>query len=369
MKLTLIGHSDLGGHGDGSQIDVCNDQAAVAHMGSGRAGTTLLDISQPHRPAVVGHRENPVGTHSHKVSFLGNGDLLVVNQERNDLYEPDPPSWAGGLAVVDATSPDLEELARLDVAGKGVHRMTVTQDGTVLMSASSAELAHQHLAVGRIDDGPTITLQARWWLDGMGPGEEKAWPDDERWVMHHANILDDLAYCSWWDGGFVVIDISDRSRPRPASIQRGPVPESMCTHSVLPLPAAGLCVIVDEQTERRGEIQRRAYLCAMEGSVPGELVAVLPEPPRPTPAYGRFGPHNIHEMPAGSFQSDRLLFVTYFSGGLVVYDVSDPLSPQIAARFHPGDSRFQANDVFVTEAGLVLVTDRFSDGLYLLQIE
>src|SRR5207247_6850204 len=78
--LELVGHTDLGGKGDGMQIMRNGDVLYVGHMGDFGIGTSVIDISDVTRPRVVRQLAVPSGTHSHKVQ-LANG-LLVVNYEQ-----------------------------------------------------------------------------------------------------------------------------------------------------------------------------------------------------------------------------------------------------------------------------------------------
>jgi hypothetical protein len=41
----------------------------------------------------------------------------------------------------------------------------------------------------------------------------------------------------------------------------------------------------------------------------------------------RFGPHNVHENRPGSFQSENLIFVTYYNAGLRVFDIRNQYRP------------------------------------------
>jgi hypothetical protein len=68
--------------------------------------------------------------------------------------------------------------------------------------------------------------------------------------------------------------------------------------------------------------------------------------------------------------SERFVFVTYFSGGLVVYDLDDRTAPRIIGHWQPetppGQAAPQTNDVFVDADGYVWLTDRLTGGLYVL---
>jgi len=69
----------------------------------------------------------------------------------------------------------------------------------------------------------------------------------------------------------------------------------------------------------------------------------------------------------------RIVFATYFSAGVRVYDLADPGHPAEVAHWipepPPGQPVPQTNDLFVDSNGLVRVTDRITGGLYLLEPE
>ncbi len=85
----------------------------------------------------------------------------------------------------------------------------------------------------------------------------------------------------------------------------------------------------------------------------------------------RFGPHNLHENRAGTYQSDRIVYATYFNAGLRVYDTADPLHVEESACYVPaapdGQPAIQLNDLLVSEDRLIFVTDRLRGGLYVLR--
>jgi len=85
----------------------------------------------------------------------------------------------------------------------------------------------------------------------------------------------------------------------------------------------------------------------------------------------RFGAHNLHENRPGSYVSDSLIFATYFSAGLRVYDVDDARNPREVAHWvgvpAAGKPAVAANDLFVGSDGLVYVTDRVGGGLAILR--
>src|SRR5438876_5977590 len=78
--LELVGHSDLGGKGDGMQIMRSGDVLYVGHMGDFGVGTSVVDIGDPSRPRVIRQIGVPKGTHSHKVQLAA--DMLLANHEQ-----------------------------------------------------------------------------------------------------------------------------------------------------------------------------------------------------------------------------------------------------------------------------------------------
>jgi len=86
---------------------------------------------------------------------------------------------------------------------------------------------------------------------------------------------------------------------------------------------------------------------------------------------GRFGPHNTNQeihLPDVE-QPGNLIYVTYFNGGLQVYDIKDPRQPFISGYFIPPQPPHnvgpypkalvtQAEDVLVDTRGYVYVNDK-----------
>src|SRR5262249_40427107 len=71
----------------------------------------------------------------------------------------------------------------------------------------------------------------------------------------------------------------------------------------------------------------------------------------------RFGAHQVHEK-----MTDSLVYCAWFSAGLRIVDVSDPMLPREVGSFIPepvhGLPAPQSNDVFVDQRGLIHLADR-----------
>ena len=131
-------------------------------------------------------------------------------------------------------------------------------------------------------------------------------------------------------------------------------------------------VVTDEQVVDGEAEPRLVRVVDVADPAAPRVVGVCPEPERLHREL-RYGPHNLHEHRAGSFRSERFVYVTYFSAGLVVYDLADPTAPRIAAHWQPETPPAQAapqtNDLFVDAEGLIWLTDRVDGGLYVLEAD
>ena len=363
----------MNGAGDGGQVLVREGLAYVGHMGRGRIGTSIIDVTDPERPQVVSQLLTPPGTHSHKVQLVD--ELMLVNYERN-RFEPDARSWRGGLRIYDVTDPrNPREVGWFEVAGKGVHRMTCWETPYVYMSASADGFREQFLMIVDISTPTRPQEVGRWWLQGMREGEREhsGWSDQRKYTHHHPIIRDNRAFCSWWDAGLVILDITNAAEPRLVHHLQIDAAESGQTHTALPIPGREILVLVDEAISSDDPVtctRQIRIIDISDESLPRE-VSRFPVPEGPYREIGgTFGPHNLHEMRPGSFVSSEVIHATYNNAGLRVYSISDPLAPRELASFVPeklGGQPALINDVFVETNGRIYITEKSVGGLYILE--
>lgn len=376
--MRLVGHCDLDGHGDGMHINLCGGYAFFAHMGNG--GTSIIDVRDPTDPRVVRHMPAPPNTHSHKVQIVD--DIMLVNRERlpdafgGSAVRP----WAAGLSVYDVSDPrDPREIAYWACGGRGVHRMTYWSQPYVYVAGRATDVHKKFLMVLDLND-PTHPVEVgRWWYEGMhrGEWERRSWGDDRTMQLHHVVPRDDRLYGGMCDGGVVVLNISDPTAPRLVSrldldAVDGP---SRSTHSAHPLPDRDLLVVTDECTiDDLDELEFHARLVDISDEGRPAVICRLPAPEGDFSKHGgRFGPHNVHEMRPGSWQSSRIVHMTWFNAGIRVYDVADARHPREIAYYVPkapaGRPAIQLNDLIVDDDGLIYVSDRYAGGLYILELD
>jgi hypothetical protein len=331
-------------------------------------GTTILDVGDPARPALVTQWRAPDRTHTHKVQVAAG--LLLVNHEKFPYRAVTSGPFSAGLAVYrleDPLRPD--QIGFWPSGGRGVHRVVWTGGRYAHASAIPDHFRDRIWVVLDMADPARPAEAARWWWPGQRDDERPGWPGGQRYAAHHALIAGGRAYLGYDDAGMVVLDVTDMAQPR----RRGHLQweGGGSTHTCLPLPGRGLVVATDEQVHDGPLAPARAIrVIDISGASP-RVIAMCPHPAGFDHLPGRFGAHNLHENQAGSYRSERVVFATYFSAGVRVYDLADPDHPVEVAHWIPrpatGQPVAQVNDLFVDAAGLVWVTDRIGGGLYVLE--
>jgi len=344
----------------------------VGHNGTSGAGTSILDVSAPDRPRLVDQWDSPANTHTHKVQVADG--LLLVNHERFP-YRPKGPigPHSAGLAVYSLDDPFApRQIGFWESGGKGVHRIVWEGGRYAYMSGTPEGFTDRIWMTVDMADPTDPQLAARWWWPGQwdGGGEVPDWASGHRVAAHHALTEGDHAYLGYDDANLVVLDVSDVVNPREVARLDWP---GGATHTCMPLLGRGLLVVSDEQQHDgpHGE-SRRIHLIDVADPTRPTYLRTVPEPDQSFDELPqRFGPHNFHENRAGSYRSNRIVFATYFSAGLRVYDLTDPHDPREIAHWvstaPPGSKVPQANDLFVDADGIIWVTDRGTGGVVALQ--
>jgi hypothetical protein len=370
--LELVGHSDLDGRGDGMQVMRSGDVLYVGHMGDFGVGTSVLDIADPSRPRVLRQIPVPKGTHSHKVQ-LADG-LLLANHEQYPYRVGVAEST--GLLVYDIKDPrEPRRIGFLPIDGPGVHRIWFTGGRYAYASARETGYRNRILIVVDLADPRRPRLASRWWWPGQRDTDGESLSGDSDVGAHHVIVHGDRAYGGYFDAGAVVYSVKrDGALDLISSLswadRSGGHPH---THTALPLGDRKLLVVTDEAIEPDCEGARKdIHLVDVSDETQPREVSRFPVPVGDYCSRGlRFGPHNLHENRPGTFQSDRIVFATYFNAGLRVYDTSDAARPTEIASYVPeppaGQLAIQFNDVLVGADGLIFVTDRVRGGLYILR--
>ena len=390
----LVSHHDLNGRGDGMQLLKVGDFVYVAHLGASDMALSILDCSDPENPRLVRQLEHPPNTHRHKVQIVG--DVLIQNSERPsrsvletaERFAGRPSGDADpvtGLQIFDLSDPtDPRPVGFHPVPGTGVHRIWYSEPPYAHIAARLPDVSERAYQIVDLSDPANPTMAGAWWIPGTHPQDSEVWSplaDREHFAVHGIIPNGDRAYVSCTDAGLVIVDISDVAAPKFVSRIDWSPPYGGYVHTALPLPGRGLVIATDESVRptREEDGDKRVWVVDVREERQPVTVATfpIPRPPKGAPWDSfderplRFGPHNVHENRPGSYQSEELIFVTYFNAGLRVVDISDAHRPEEVAYFVPpspaGQEAPQTNDLFVDVDGLVYLTDRLTGGMYVVE--
>ena len=385
-NMRLLGYSDLGGHIDTVQVMVQRGHAYIGNIFTG--GFSVADVSDPRAPKPVAFVAAPPNTMC--LHLQAHEDLLLVVHGRDGfsptsaMYDPKQTAgrnWSAGMAVYDISRPaEPRQIGFLPVAGIGLHRIWYVGGRYAYASAALDGFNGHIMIVVDLADPAKPRLAGKFWLPGMAAGETHHWPKpDGNYSLHHPIVDGDTAYCSWRDGGLVVVDIADPSAPKLVTHKWWAPPFGGGTHNALPLPDRNLLIVVDEpQADNQEDGVKLVWVFDNRERSNPISIATMPNPSdRDYVAVGgRFGPHNVHENRPGSFVSSETIFATYSNAGVRAFDIRDPYRPvEVGALVPPAPKRFydprpnrphvlQSNDVFVDRNG-VFYTTGFSDGLFI----
>jgi hypothetical protein len=350
----------------GGQIVVDNGIAYVGHMSS-PLGTTIVDVRDPKNPTRLAELHIPEGTHSHKVR-VSNG-LMVVNHEA--AGEP-PEGWRGGFGVHDVSNPAKpREIGRWETSGKGMHRYDF--DGRYLYGSPTYDgYLGNVMGIFDLKDPARPEEVGRWWMPGQwtAGGETPTWKGTAH-RCHHPLRFGNRLYTSFWQGGFVILDIEDMAKPKLISGLDWSPPFPCPTHSAVPVPF---------------EINGRKILIVADEDV----FHLFPGPPafiwivditcedRPVP-FATFQIDALDGTPqpkaTGCHQPIEKITGTefpaaWFAHGMRLIDIGLPRAPREVGYFvpdpAPGATRPSSNDVFVDNRGLIYLLDRVR-GFHILE--
>jgi hypothetical protein len=329
------------------------------------------------------------------ILLLANGANIVAMQDydslrgyfENNLIDSvtNLKKFRSGLSIHDISKPDeMREIAFLEMPGFGINRLSWMGGRYAYISAHFDGFTDTILAIVDLQDITRPEIVSKWWLPGMNraAGEEPIGGEGRRIALHHMIAAGDRGYSAWRDGGFTIHDISDKTNPRLISHINWSPPFPGGTHTPMPLPGRDLVVVADEaNAENCAKGTFHTFILdvrAEENPVP---ISTLPTPKeRDFCSLGTFGPHNLHENRAGSFQSEETIFATYNNAGVRVFDIRDAFAPKEIAYWVPPipdrmiDPRSNVSragktcDAYVMPDGLMYVTD-WNGGMHVLQYE
>ena len=394
-NVRLLSHNDLGGFGNGGEglaLQKTRDGRRVLYIAheSAPKNFTVVDVSDPTEPCVLVQTDLPHAK-MRSNSLDVTGDILAVAYQTTE-----PGLKPAGVELFDVADPaNPRPIAFLDRSGphsRGAHCLWFV-DGEYIHLSSGApdavptnKLDDQFYQIIDVRDPAKPVEVGRWSLpgtiegDGHPPPERHA-SDDMGFRTHNINVYPerpDRAYVGYIDGGAIILDISDKSRPQLVSRLDYHPPMTGFTHTVLPLLSKDTLIVSDEAIRPGGEDwPKPVWVVDVRDETRPMIIGTLPVPPVEEFAGrgGRFGAHNLHEnhpLPT-ALRSEDLVFGAYFNASVRIHDVSNPWAPREVGYFIPPPPEraphgaAQMNDVYVDENGLIYAIERFTGGLYILE--
>ena len=410
LNMKLLAQQELngfGGIGEGCNMQLAKDGRRILWLAheSAPKNFTGVDVSDPRDPRVVVQTDLPHAmVRSNSLEVVG--DMMVVcYQVRGGKGNPNDPNnirvnlgmKPAGFDLFDVSVPEKPRLiSHFDASGPhslGAHCCWFVDGEFVHLSCGAPD--HQPRnpkdhQIYRIVDvrNPSKPVEAgRWWYPGTR--EEDAEPPvprhprfDGGYRPHNISVYPerpDRAYMGYIDGGVVILDISDKAHPKEVSRLRISPPFNGMSHTAMPLIGRNLLVLADECNKDDG-IDWPKLMWIVDAREEKNLVPVSTLPMPPVEVFGkrggRYGAHNIYEnYPARhAWRSEDVILGSCFNAGIRVYDIANPYQPREIAYFVPGAPRLspkgaiQMNDVYVDDRQVVYAVDRFSGGLYTLEM-
>lgn len=397
LNMKLLAHHELdgfGGLGEGMAMQLTDDGRRILWLAHESAPKNFsgVDVTDPRSPRLIVQTELPhMQLRSNSLDVVGN-IMAVAYQASAVGIKP------AGMDLFDISVPEKPRLlSHFDCSGphsRGVHAVWFVDGKYVHMAAGASDftprnpLDDQFYRIIDVSD-PTRPFEAgRWWFPGTREGDEAPAPPrlpaqfDTGFRTHNTNVFPerpDRAFVGYIDGGAVVLDIADMSNIKVVSQWNHSPPFNGFTHTVLPLFDRGLWIVSDECVQDNGaDWPKLVWVVDARSEANPVPIGTFPAPPFESFAKrgGRFGAHNLHENLPGpaSFRSDTLIIGSFFNAGVRVYDTTDPYRVEEVAYFVPGAPKLspagaiQLNDVYVDERRIVYTVDRFTGGLYILEM-
>jgi hypothetical protein len=395
-NMKLISHNELagfGGVGEGISMQVAPDGRRILWLAheSAPKNFTAVDVSDVRNPKVVVQTELPhAKVRSNSLDVVGN-IMAVAYQTKEWGMKP------AGFDLFDVSKPEQPKLiSHFDASGpcsRGAHCVFFVDGEYVHLSSGAPDFEphnpkdDQFYRIIDVRNPSKPTEVGRWWLPGLRKGDSEPPPPrhpkfDAGFRTHNCNVYPqraDRAYLGYIDGGAIILDISDKSRPKMVTRWRYSPPFNGFTHTVMPLFERNLLIVSDECVKDDGKDWPK-LTWVVDAHDESNLVPVSTLPLPSVESFGRrggrFGSHNMHENQPGpaSFRSENIVVCTFFNGGVRAYDTSNPYQPQEIAYYVPGAHKMspagaiQINDVWVDERRVIYAVDRFAGGLYILEM-
>jgi len=356
------------------------------------SGLSIVEVTDPARPRFVRFIEGPANTWTLQVQ-IAEGRMVTSLERIPDGWGGEPGgSYDEGFVIWDLADPENpQRLGQFKTGGGGTHRNYFDGGRYVYATGMPDGFDGHILQIVDIADPANPREISRWWRPGQWvAGGESGAP---KGTMLHggAYVKGDRAYLPYSAGGFVILDISDKTKPRMVSDLpfSPPFQSFIAVHTAVPLQARPLVIVNSEAiAEHCDEPLGYGGIVDVRDETKPRLISLfpLPKPPQGMGVRnfcerpGRFGPHNQHQPQYQSilWQDEDIVFLTYFNAGLRAFDITDPRFPKEVGYYIAPDPLVrlgplpatglatQSEDVVVDARGNIFVSDK-NHGVHVLR--
>lgn len=226
-----VGQDTLGGVEEGRYTDVWSDGRGFAYVGTfqeptcDRSGVYISDISDPTDPVTVNMIKSTPNTRVNDVKTITMPDgrvVLIHTEEPCGMVTPGGVQLGGGgISLWDVTNPERPHALKQHFLDFPVHNTYPWHDGnnTYLIGVNDIELRDVFFVDMTKPQSPKLIAEVGLpdWPDAQdsqsaGMGSFAASFNHDVWVADVGDG-DFQAVVSYWDAGFVTLDVNDPSNP------------------------------------------------------------------------------------------------------------------------------------------------------------
>jgi hypothetical protein len=384
VRLLPGGTTDVWALGDYAYLGTFNTPCGDG-SGENGSGIRIFDISDPAEPmevppipSVLGSRSNDV-----KVATMNSGDILVHSNESCaggpggfevwNVDDPLSPVYLAHVGPINELNPISDALFG-GITDVGVHNLWLFTDGNNDYVAAVAESAFDNLRIYDITDPTNPVRVAAWGAEelfdpGVGDetGDVNRVLDAALWLLdgfgefrnrflHDVTVSADgnTAVLSYWDAGFVTLDISDPANPLLISVAIDPVNGSLDgevnSHAAWPSEDGSIVVEGEEDFSTGSDPKAWGGLRVWDTSDPFNPVLASTfhttcsaDPEDPSCEPGRaYSAHNI--VVETNDKGQVRAYISWYADGMLVLDVTDPYAPIEIARYAQSGAEFEAQN-------------------------
>jgi hypothetical protein len=394
-NVEFVAFTDVGGHIPFKMsIHQANGRWYMYAGAQDDRGWSVLDITDPARPAVLNWIPGPSNTRTVQVD-IAEGKMItgLEKSQRGGDTNPNAP-YDEGVVIWSLDDPvHPRRLGQYKTGGGlGTHRNGYYGGRYMHLAAGMRGYAGNIYVIVDISDPAHPVEVSRW-----APAEMKlADPNAQNTAWPHGMglhgppvVAGNLVYLGF-DTRMVILDISDIRHPKEVgSLSFDPPYHGLFSvHTVLPFPNRQIALTNSEGGCADGPSQ--VSLVDIGDPAKPKVLSFFPVPVPPADAPyrnfcergGGFGVHNVNMLfhNPNVDHSDNIVYMTYTNAGLRVFDISDARLPREIGYFIPPNrARHEGSaaaggegevsngaEVVVDTRGYIYMSDR-SQGIWMLR--